>query len=98
MASQHRVIDEYEALRRRVLDRTERTTLRVTLALRAVMDGGMVSFMQCCITFLSPVSDESQVPTPIRRASVPTVSAPSQELTHALTEMALTIVCCEVGL
>ena len=92
MLSQHCFIDEYELLRRQSLDCAQHSTQRVTLALRAVMEGGMVGFMRCCSALLrtSPVK-------PIRQVAVTKATLPSAELTHALAEMVLTIVSQELS-
>lgn len=92
MVSQQRLIDEYESLRRLSFDRVQRTTQGITLALRAVMEGGMVAFMRCCAALLShgPVESDASKPVPrVRRAETP---LPSVQLTHALTAMVLAIV------
>ncbi len=97
MVSQQRLIDEYESLRRQSLDRAQRSTQRVTLAFKAVMEGGMVGFMRCCNALLRTSPAESNVVRPVRQASVNEVSLPSAELTHALAEMVLTIVSQELS-
>lgn len=97
MASQQRLIDEYESLRRQSLGHVQRSTQRVTLALKAVMDGGMVGFMRCCNALLRTSPAESNVVRPIRQVSVIQASLPSAELTHALAEMVLTIVSQELS-
>ncbi len=97
MVSQQRLIDEYESLRRQSLDRVQRTTQRVTLALRAVMEGGMVGFMRCCSTLLRTSPAEPNAAKPIRQVAVTKASLPSVELTHALAEMVLTIVSKELS-
>ena len=88
MASPQRLIDEYESLRRQSLGRTQ----RVTLALRAVMDGGMVGFMRCCSALLRTRPAQSKAAKPMRKVAVTKASLPAAELTHALAGMVLTIV------
>lgn len=85
-------IDEYELLRRQSLERPERTTQRVTLALRAVVEGGMVGFMRCCSALLRTRPAESKAAKPIRQVAVTKATLPSAELTHALAGMVLAIV------
>ena len=94
MLSQQCFIDEYELLRRQSLDCAQRSTQRVTLALRAVMDGGMVGFMRCCNALLrtSPTTVK-----PIRQAVATKVTLPSTELTDVLAEMVLTIMSQELN-
>ncbi len=87
MLDQQRLIDEYELLRRQSLECGPRSTQRVTLALRAVMEGGMVVFMRCCSALLS-----TRPARPIRPVAVTRASLPSAELTHALAGMVLAIV------
>jgi len=84
------LIDEYELLRHQSLQRGQRTTQRVTLALRAVMEGGMVGFMRCCSALLS--TRPAGPAKPIRPVMVTRASLPSAELTHALAGMVLAIV------
>jgi len=97
MLSQQCFIDEYELLRRHCLDCAHRNTQHITLALRAVMDGGMVGFMHCCNALLrsSPVQPKSV--KPIRQMVATKVTLPSTELTHALAEMVLTIMSKELN-
>ena len=90
MDSQQRLIDEYESLRRQSLACPQRTTQRVTLALRAVMEGGMVAFMRCCSILLKTSSAGPHAARPIRQ--VAKASLPAMELTHALAAMVLAIV------
>ena len=97
MLSQQCFIDEYELLRRQSLDCAPRSTQRVTLALRAVMDGGMVGFMHCCNALLRTSPAASKALKPIRQVVATKVTLPSAELTHALAEMVLTIVSQELS-
>ena len=92
MLNQPCFIDEYELLRRQSLEHSERSTQRVTLALRAVMDGGMVGFMHCCGTLLRTRPAASKAAKPIRQVAVTQASLPAAELTHALAGMVLAIV------
>ena len=92
MLNQQCLVDEYELLRRQSLERGQRTTQRVTLALRAVMEGGMVGFMRCCSALLRTRPVESKAAKPMRQVAVTKVPLPSAELTHALAGMVLTIV------
>ncbi len=91
MFDQPCLIDEYESLRRQSLDRGQRSTQRVTLALRAVMEGGMVGFMRCCSAVLS-----TRPVRPIRQVAITRTALPATELTHALAGMVLTIVAQEL--
>jgi hypothetical protein len=95
--SQHCFIDEYELLRRQSLDCAQHSTQRVTLALRAVMEGGMVGFMRCCSALLRTSPAEPKAVKPIRQVAVTKATLPSAELTHALAEMVLTIVSQELS-
>ena len=97
MLSQQCFIDEYELLRRQSLDCAQRSTQRVTLALRAVMDGGMVGFMRCCQALLRTSPAASKAVKPIRPVVATKVTLPSTELTHALAEMVLTIMSQELN-
>ena len=90
MLSQHCFIDEYELLRRQSLDCAQHSTQRVTLALRAVMEGGMVGFMRCCSALLR--TSPAGLAKSIRPVAVTRATLPSAELTHALAGMVLTIV------
>jgi len=90
MLDQQCLIDEYELLRRQSLERSERSTQRVTLAWRAVVEGGMVGFMRCCSVLLG--TRQAKAVEPIRQVAVTKVTLPSAELTHALAGMVLTIV------
>ena len=90
MASQQRLIDEYELLRCQSLERPQRSTQRVTLALQAVMEGGMVGFMRCCSAVLR--TRPAGPARPIRQVAVTRTALPSTELTHTLAGMVLTIV------
>ena len=90
MLDQQCLIDEYELLRRQSLERSERSTQRVTLAWRAVVEGGMVGFMRCCSALLG--TRQAKAVEPIRQVAVTKVTLPSAELTHALAGMVLTIV------
>jgi hypothetical protein len=92
MFNQPCLIDEYELLRRQLLERPQHSTQRVTLALRAVMDGGMVGFMHCCGTLLRTRPAASKAAKPIRQVAVTQASLPAAELTHALAGMVLAIV------
>ncbi len=102
MLSQQRLIDEYESLRRQSLECPQRTTQRVTLALRAVMEGGMVAFMRCCNALLKTSPARPQAARPSRQVAGPkadkpmrqmaVASLPAPELTHALAAMVLSIV------
>lgn len=92
MLDQQRLIDEYELLRRQSLECGQRSTQRVTLALRAVMEGGMVVFMRCCSALLSTRPAASKAAKPIRPVTVTRASLPSAELTHTLAGMVLAIV------
>ena len=92
MLSQQRFIDEYESLRRQSLECPQRTTQRVTLALRAVMEGGMVAFMRCCNALLKTRPAGPDAARPIRQVAVSKTSLPAAELTHALAAMVLAIV------
>lgn len=96
MLDQQRLIDEYELLRRQSLECGQRSTQRVTLALRAVMEGGMVGFMRCCSALLKTSPAESKAAKPIRQVAVTRATLPSAELTHALAGMVLTIVAQEL--
>ena len=89
MMSQQRLIEEYESLRHQS---RERATHRVTLTLRAVMEGGMVGFMRCCDVLLRNSATQADTVRPVRRTACTQTSRPSVELTHALAEMVLTIV------
>jgi DNA-binding PucR family transcriptional regulator len=97
MVSQQRLIDEYESLRRQSLDTAQRTTQCVTLALKAVMEGGIVGFMRCCTALLRISAAEPKAAEPIRQVFASKASLPSAELTHALAEMVLTIVSQELS-
>ncbi len=97
MLSQQCFIDEYELLRRQSLDCAQRSTQRVTLALRAVMDSGMVGFMRCCQALLRTSPAASKAVKPIRPVVATKVTLPSTELTHVLAEMVLTIVSQELN-
>lgn len=90
MPDQQCLIDEYELLRCQSLERGRRSTQRVTLALRAVMESGMVGFMRCCNTLLRTRPVQPKAVKPIR--AVTGTTPPSAELTHALAGMVLTIV------
>jgi hypothetical protein len=92
MLNQQCIINEYELLRRQSLERGQRSTQRVTLALRAVVEGGMVSFMHCCRTLLRASPAEPKAVKLIRQGAVTEASLPSAELTHTLAGMVLTIV------
>ncbi len=97
MLSQQCFIDEYELLRRHSLDCVHRSTQRVTLALRSVMDGGMVGFMHCCNALLRTSPVEPKAVKPIRQVVATKVTLLSTELTHALAEMVLTIMSQELN-
>ena len=98
MVSQQHLIDEYELLRRQSLDCAQRSsTQRVTLAVRAVMEGGMVGFMRCCSALLRTSPTVAKAAKPIRQVAVTEASLPSAELTHTLAEMVLTIVSQELS-
>ena len=97
MLSQQCFIDEYELLRRQSLDCAPHRPQRVTLALRAVMDGGMVGFMRCCKALLGTSPAASKAVKPMRQVVATKVTLPSAELTHALAEMVLTIVSQELN-
>jgi len=97
MVSQQHLIDEYELLRRQSLDCAQRSTQRVSLAVRAVMEGGMVGFIRCCSALLRTSPAEPKAAKPIRRMAVTEASLPSAELTHTLAEMVLTIVSQELS-
>jgi len=92
MPDQQCCIDEYELLRRQSLERPQCSTQRVTLALRAVMESGMVGFMRCCNTLLRTRSAQSRTVKPMPRVAVTRTTLPSAELTHVLAGMVLTIV------
>lgn len=92
MPDQQCLIDEYELLRRQSLERSERDRQRMTLALRAVVDGGMFGFIRCCNTLLRTRPAPSKTVKPMRQVTVPRTTLPSAELTHALAGMVLTIV------
>ena len=92
MLNQPCLIEEYELPRRQSLERGQRSTQRVTLALRAVMEGGMVGFMHCCSSLLRTQPVQSKAARPIRQVALTRASLPSVELTHALAGMVLTIV------
>ena len=92
MLNQQCCIDEYELLRRQSLERRQRNTQGVTLALRAVVEGGMVGFMRCCSVLLGTRPAASKAVKPIRQVLVTRTTLPSVELTHALAGMVLTIV------
>jgi hypothetical protein len=92
MLNQQRLIDEYESLRRQSLESPERATQRVTLALRAVTEGGMVGFMRCCSALLRTSPAQSKAAQPMRQVAVTRATLPSAELTHALAGMVLRIV------
>lgn len=89
MLNQQCFIDEYELLRRQSLERGQRSTQRVTLAWRAVVEGGMVGFMRCCSALLRTRPAKAVKPMP--RVAVTRTTLPSAELTHALAGMVLTI-------
>jgi hypothetical protein len=95
--SQQCFIDEYELLRRQSLDCAQRSTQRVTLALQAVMDGGMVGFMRCCHALLRTSPAMSKTVKPMRQVVETKVTLPSTELTHTLAEMVLTIMSQELN-
>ncbi len=97
MVSQQRLIDEYESLRHQSLYREQRSTQRVTLALKAVMEGGMVGFMRCCSALLGSSPAEPNAAKSIRQVVAAKEPLPSAELTHALAEMVLTIVSQELS-
>jgi hypothetical protein len=97
MVSQHHLIDEYESLRRQSLDCAQRSTQRATLAVRAIMEGGMVGFMRCCSVLLRTHPAEPKAAKPIRQEAVTEASLPSAELTHTLAGMVLTIVSQELS-
>jgi len=90
MPNQQCFIDEYELLRRQSLERGQRNTQGVTLALRAVVESGMVGFMRRCSTLLR--TRPAQAVKPIRQVAVTRMTLPSAELTHALAGMVLAIV------
>ncbi len=90
MLDQQCLINEYELLRRQSLECPQRSTQPVTLALRAVLQGGMVGFMRCCSAVLSTRS--AGLARPIRPVAVTRASLPATELTHALAGMVLAIV------
>ncbi len=90
MVSQQQLIDEYELLRRQSLECPQRTTQPVTLALQAVMEGGMVAFMRCCSALLKTRPAGPKTARPIRQ--VAKALLPTAELTHALAEMVLRMV------
>lgn len=92
MPDQQCLIDQYELLRRQSLNCTQRSTQRVTLALRAVMEGGMVGFMRCCSALLRTSPVQSKTVKPMRQVPVTRTTLPSAELTHALAGMVLSIV------
>jgi hypothetical protein len=92
MLNQQCCIDEYELLRRQSLERGQRGTQGVTLALRAVVEGGMVDFMHCCSTLLRTSPVRSKAVKPIRQVAVTRTTLPSAELTHTLAGMVLSIV------
>jgi hypothetical protein len=92
MLNQQCCIDEYELLRRQSLERSRRSTQRVTLALRAVMESGMVGFLRCCETLLRTRPAQSRMVKPMPRVAVTKTTLPSAELTHTLAGMVLTIV------
>ena len=92
MLDKQRLIDEYELLRRQSLERSERSTQRMTLALRAVMEGGMVGFMRCCSALLRTRPAQSKAVQPMQQAAVTRATLPAAELTHALAGMVLRIV------
>ena len=96
MLDQQCLIDEYELLRRQSLACGQHSTQRVTLALRAVMESGMVGFMRCCDTFLRTRSAQSRTVKPMPRVAVTRTTLPSAELTHTLAGMVLTIVAQEL--
>ena len=96
MLRQQCFIDEYELLRRQSLDCAQRSPRPVTMALRAVMDGGMVGFMRCCNALLK-TSPAAKAVKPIRQVVATKVTLPSTELTHVLAEMVLTIVSQELN-
>lgn len=62
----------------------------MTLALQAVMEGGMVAFMRCCSALLKTRPAGPKSARPIRQ--VAKASLPAPELTHALAAMVLAIV------
>lgn len=97
MLSQQCFIDEYELLRRQSLDCAQRSPQPVTMALRAVMDGGMVGFMRCCNALLRTNPAAPKAVKPIRQVAATKLTLPSAELTHALAEMVLTIVSQELN-
>lgn len=97
MVSQQHLIDEYESLRRQSLACAQRRTQRVTLAVRAVMEGGMVGLMRCCSALLRTSPTEPKAAKPTRQVAVTEASLPSAELTHTLAEMVLTIVSQELS-
>jgi hypothetical protein len=92
MPDQQCLIDEYELLRRQSLERGRCSTQRVTLALRAVMESGMVGFMRCCNTLLRTRPALPGAVKPVPQVAVARTTLPSTELTHALAGMVLTIV------
>ena len=92
MLNQQCLIDEYELLRRQSLEPRRRSMQRVTLALRAVMEGGVVGFMRCCSVLLGTRPAAWKAVKPIRQVLVTKTTLPSVELTHALAGMVLTIV------
>jgi len=92
MLNQQCCIDEYELLRRQSFERRQRNTQGMTLALRAVVEGGMVGFIRCCSALLRTRTAASKTVKPIRQAAVTGTALPSAELTHTLAGMVLTIV------
>lgn len=92
MVSQQHLIDEYELLRRQSLECAQRSTQRATLAVRAVMEGGMVGFMRCCSALLRTGPAQPKAAKPIRQGGVAEAPLPSAELTHTLAGMVLAIV------
>ena len=96
MLDQPCLIDEYELLRRQSLECGQRSTPPVTLALRAVREGGMVGFMRCCSAVLKICPAGPNAARPIRPVTVTRVSLPAAELTHALAGMVLAIVAQEL--
>jgi len=96
MLSQQCFIDEYELLRRQSLDCAQRSPQPVTMALRAVMDGGMIGFMRCCNALLR-TSPAANAVKPIRQVVATKVTLPSTELTDVLAEMVLTIMSQELN-
>lgn len=97
MVRQQHLIDEYELLRRQSLDCAQRSTQRVSLAVRAVMEGGMVGFMRCCSALLRTSPVEPKAAKLIQQVAVTRASLPSAELAHTLAEMVLTIVSQELS-